>query len=142
MFRRILCPIDFDPNSSNALDVACKLARQNDGTLYVLQVVPVPAVAVGQPLAIEPIEGAQRETRIRLERVIGERLRPGTDQILVVNGDPAGEILRVADEIKPDLIVMATHGRTGLSHFFLGSVAERVVREATCPVLTIRIAPE
>lgn len=142
MFRRILCPVDFDPNSFHALDVASKLARQNDGTLYLLQVVPLPVAAIGQPLMIEPIEGAQRETRIRLERLVGDRLKPGTDQIVVVSGDPAGEIVRVAGEIKADVIVMGTHGRTGLSHLILGSVAEQVVREAPCPVLTTRIPPK
>lgn len=142
MFRRILCPIDFDPNSFNALDIACRLARQDEGILYVLQVAPLQIAAVGQPLIIEPLEGSQREARIRLERLIGDRIKLGTDQIIVVSGDPASEIIRVADEIKPDLIVMATHGRTGLSHLLLGSVAERVVREAPCPVLTTRIAPK
>ncbi len=142
MFRRILCPVDFDPNSFSALDLACTIARQNDGTIHVLLVVPLPAAALGQPLVVEPIEGAQREARTRLERLIYDRVKLGTDQIVVVSGDPASEIIRIAGEIKPDLIVMATHGRTGLSHFFLGSVAEHVVREAPCPVLTVRVAPK
>ena len=137
-FQRILCPIDFDANSFGALDTACKLAREGGAKLQLLHVVPITVPATGQPLAIEPMEGAARDARIRLERLAGERLQNIEHELAVVTGDPAAEIVRIAGESNPDVIVMATHGRTGLRHLLLGSVAERVVREAPCPVLTVR----
>lgn len=76
MFRRILCPLDFDPNSFNALDIACRLARQDEAIPYVLHVVPLSVPAVGQPLLIEPIEGAEREAREAPCPVLTTRLAP------------------------------------------------------------------
>lgn len=138
LFQRIVCPVDFDPNSFGALDTACEIARESGGKVHLLHAVPLTVPAQGQPLTLEPLSGAAHDARVRLERIVGERLAKIDHEIIVVTGDPAAEIIRVADEVKADAIVMATHGRTGLGHLLLGSVAERVVREAPCPVLTIR----
>jgi len=93
------------------------------------------------PLSSRPDpDGDLREARVRLERlpVTGENVRAERQ---LVEGDPVSEILRVAREMPADLIVMGTHGRTGLERLLMGSVAEEVLRKATCPVLTVKRPP-
>jgi nucleotide-binding universal stress UspA family protein len=81
----------------------------------------------------------ERSARIKLERIARDKLEGKVRyQLHVVSGTPDDDVVRMANEIGADLIVMAIHGRKGLSHFILGSVAERVMREADCPVLTMR----
>jgi nucleotide-binding universal stress UspA family protein len=95
--------------------------------------VPVPSFDV---VAYE--EQLRKHYHASLERLRKERLSRDTKlRVRVVTGDPANEIVRLAKEEKSDLIVLPTHGRTGLSHVFFGSVAEKVVRHAECPVLTL-----
>ncbi len=81
----------------------------------------------------------ESEARTKLEQIGHQKLKAGTRyELLVVTGDAAGEVLQAATRLGIDLIVMATHGRTGLRRFVVGSVTERVVREAQCPVLTVK----
>ncbi len=139
LFRSILCPTDFNPNSFAALDMARELARESGGKLFLLHVVPMTIPAVGQPIAVEPLVGAEADARVRLEELAREKLAGLVPyETLVVTGDPGPEIVRVAGESAADVIVMATHGRKGFSHLLLGSVTERVVRESPLPVLTVR----
>ncbi|MBI3796312.1 MAG: universal stress protein [Deltaproteobacteria bacterium] len=85
------------------------------------------------------VRWAEKVSKEKLQELAQERLRGGIrHEILTRVGDAAKSILQVAEEVGAELIVMATHGRIGLPHFFLGSVAEQVVREASCPVLTVR----
>ncbi|MGA9725224.1 MAG: universal stress protein [Candidatus Binatus sp.] len=139
LFRRILCPIDFSEHSLAALNVALRVAEQNDAALYLLNVVILPAGAAGfQPVPmVEPYPGLEKERQEELVKLARERI-PATVryETFVVNGDPAEAVLKTARDLDADLIVMGTHGRKGLSHLILGSVAERVVRESTIPVLT------
>lgn len=137
LFKKILCPIDFDENSIAALDLARDLAADGDATLYVLHVVRL--VMVGLPKEFHAYPRTEPEARARLHDIAREHLagKVRYEQI-AATGDPASEILRAVKELGVDSVVMATHGRTGLDHFFLGSVAERVVRESPRPVLTIR----
>jgi universal stress protein A len=136
IFRKILCPIGFDQNSLAALKFAHELADTDRSTLYLLHVVSVPRL---EPTMLEPhpvlSEGiAERE----LGKLVQEHVASGTTcRIMVRRGDPASAIVTVAEELDVDLIVMPTHGRKGLEHSIMGSVAERVVREARWPVLTI-----
>lgn len=137
-FKKILCPVDFDPNSAAALDFAARLAREHHGALHLLHVVKVPFEPSEQPVEAFLPEW-QRDARALLEKFAAEHLPAGVKyQASVKRGDPASAILETARELAPDLIVVATHGRTGLSHAFLGSVAERVARESQVPVLTFR----
>jgi nucleotide-binding universal stress UspA family protein len=134
-FRRILCPVDFGANSVTALKIAAELARERGAALYVLHVVAIPS---GPEVSLDfsKLEGA---ARTRLERLVREKVGAGANwEAHVRSGAPAFEVLRAAERWGADLIVMATHGRKGLKHLVLGSVAESVVREAPCPVLTIR----
>ncbi len=137
-FTRILCPVDFDQNSMAALEFAGDLAGEEDGTrLDILHVVPIPP---GPEVAIQ-FDKLEGRARARLERLIETRLSPKVRYAVHIRtGDPATEIIGMAAESGAGLIVMATHGRKGLRRLVLGSVAERVVREAPCAVLSLKPA--
>jgi nucleotide-binding universal stress UspA family protein len=143
LFRKILCPVDFDDNSMAALDIACKLAAQNDASLCLIHVVPFPVAPlvpgnVGAVPSSFPIW--EQEAKVKLEQIGRERI-PSTIQYEVVStiGLPAEVIVRAEAERGIDLVVMATHGRSrsAVGHFFVGSVAERIVRESLCAVLIV-----
>src|SRR5262245_21315266 len=144
IFRRILVPHDFSPQATVALKTAAQLAREHDGTLTVLNaIVPfyVPADVpfglaadtIPSPTAFVP------EQRKTLERVVTKALgaNPPRLSYRVEVGDAAQCIIEAARRM--DSIVMSTYGRSGLTHLLIGSVAEKVVRHATVPVLTIRV---
>lgn len=141
LFSKILCPVDFDDNSLAALDMACKLAEQNDVPLCVMHVVPFPIAAseIG-PLPSESLPEWERGALVKLEKIAQERI-PKTLKcdILSRSGQPVEVIVGSETELGADLVVMATHGRnrSAVGHFFMGSVAERVVRESICPVLVV-----
>jgi universal stress protein A len=150
---KILCPTDFSEASYQALAVAGEIALHFSAELFLLRVVDViPTVEwVVEPTADAPgssdfdVESYQQEledqARLTLREVVKQRVPEGVRTHSVVrHGDPADEILRVADEDAVDLIVIATHGRTGFKHFVFGSVAEKVIRLSPHPVLTIRVA--
>jgi universal stress protein A len=140
LFNKILCPIDFSPNSLAALDCATALARQNAATICLLNVVPSPLGSTQIPsIPLEPFPVVEEDARQRLEVIAKQRIEGKLPcEIVTRSGDPATEIVQAVTDLAVDLVVMATHGRTGLSHLFIGSVAERVVRESPEPVLTIR----
>ena len=141
LFRKILCPVSFDANSITALKLACELAQSRDGIIYLLHVVPAPPPAT--PIQLEPFPQTEHDARTALGELARANLEGKVEfEILVRSGDPAQVAIAIADEVDADSIVMATHGRKGVSHFFLGSVAERVVRESPCPVLTVRTAAQ
>jgi len=142
--RRILVPTDFSKSSQNALTYAAAFAEKFGAELHLLHVVQdltlfVPeAVFVAPPVA-PPVEQFAAAARTALDRVVQDLRLPGVAvHPDVAEGIPAEEILRAAREKDIDLIVMGTHGRTGLAHVFMGSIAEKVVRRAPCPVLTVR----
>jgi universal stress protein A len=138
LFHRILCPIDFSEHSLVALGVAAKIALQNDAKLYLLNVAPLPAGEAGfQPVRMDPYPDVGKERQEQLAK-LGHELLPASVryETLVIRGDPAERVLEAARGLEIDLIVMSTHGRKGLGHLVLGSVAERVVRESQIPVLT------
>ncbi len=139
IFSKILCPIDLE-HSLKALDFAIRLARQNGARLYVLYVAAIPIGAAELTSTADKEPFWEVTAKKRLELMAEEKLVGKIDdyELITRSGEPAAGILMAQAEIGADLIVMATHGRTGISHFFLGSVAERVVRESPCPVLTLR----
>ena len=139
--RTILHPTDFSDCSRYAFRLAGMLAREQGARLIVLHVKPTlgPMVAYGEALTeLEP-EGSQEKLLEVLHRL---RLSDPKVQVehRLVEGQGAEQILRQADEIGADLIVMGTHGRRGVGRLLLGSVAARVVAQAVCPVLTVRAA--
>jgi nucleotide-binding universal stress UspA family protein len=136
VFSRILCPIDTREDSFAALDFAARLAGQNGAELYLLNVCSTVTIPLGGPVTDRVLaeQAAQRE----LNKMAVDRLGQIEYHALVTTGDAAATVTSVQSALAADLIVMGTHGRRGVPRFFLGSVAERVVREAGCPVLTIR----
>lgn len=139
IFSKILCPIDFEHDSMDALELACALAKQNTATVYLLTVIAIPPAAATAlpPVPIFPDPEFEAETRRRLEILARDKLSSVPHDMFVASGNAAAEILKLAAERAVDLIVMGTHGRTGVKRLLLGSVAERVVRESPVPVLTI-----
>lgn len=141
LFRKILCPVDFNDNSMAALDLACKLAEQNDVPLCVMHVVPFPIAAseIG-PLPSESLPEWERGALVKLEEIAEKRIPKTINcQVMSRSGQPVEVIVSSEAELGADLVVMATHGRgrSAVGHFFMGSVAERVVRESACPVLVV-----
>ncbi len=123
----------------DALELACPLAKQNSATVYLLTVFGAPptAAAALPPVPLNPNPEFEAACVRRLEAIAREKLAGASHEIFVATGNAATEILNLTAAQNIDLIVMGTHGRTGVKHFFLGSVAERVVRESPVPVLTI-----
>jgi nucleotide-binding universal stress UspA family protein len=140
-FRKIVCPVDFDDNSMGALDIACKVAAQNDASICLMHVVPIPAHSTEMPPeALKPFPAWEREAKLKLDQIAIEQIpRTIRTETFTRSGFPAGEILATAKDFGADLIVMATHGhsRSALNHLLLGSIAEHVVRSSVCPVLVI-----
>jgi nucleotide-binding universal stress UspA family protein len=113
--KTILCPIYFDVNSLAALDMARNLARENGATLYVLHVVIPP-----HPLLISAPFLSDREHHyagIRLDEIARESLRDVDHRVVLRSGDPAEQIIKTAVDVEADLVIMATHGRTGVPRF-------------------------
>jgi nucleotide-binding universal stress UspA family protein len=142
--QRILVPTDFSKHSEVALTYAVALAEKFGAELHLLHVVQdlalfIPdAVAVAPAIAV-PVEEFVAAAREALDRVTKAKdLESLTVHREVREGTPFYEIIRFAKEKDIDLIVMGTHGHTGLTHVLLGSVTEKVVRKAPCPVLTVR----
>jgi nucleotide-binding universal stress UspA family protein len=135
----ILHPTDFSACSVPAFHLASSLARDYKARLVVLHVTSVPDAAYegygapGSPLLAEEYLSQESDS---LQRVQPDPAVP--IERLMEEGDPPTEILRIATQIPADLIVMGTHGRTGLLERLMGSVAEKVVRLAPCPVVTVK----
>jgi len=135
-FRTILSPINFDENSLRALETTGELARLAQAAVIVLHVVAPPG-----PRLRSGVDASAAEEKAAAERLTGicrERLSDLHCEVLTRTGDPAIVIIRAAVELKADLVVIATHADRGKPTAFAGSVAERVIREAICPVVTVR----
>jgi universal stress protein A len=137
-FRKILCPVDFDDASMEALDIAANLCRQNDGTIFLLHVIPLILLPTGAPAYIELYREQEEAAYHRLEAIARKRLAGLKYELVTKIGNPFEIILDAEKKARADVVVMATHGRRGFSRLLLGSVAEVVLRESTCPVLAIR----
>ena len=133
---RLLVPLDFSAGSLAGLDYAVDLGKQFGAELVLLFVVEPLYYAGDLGLLLEEQQRFGREEMARLEARL--KKQGVAFRTLVQTGTPYQVIVDVARRLRVDLVVMASHGRTGLSHMLLGSVAEKVVRTAACPVLTIR----
>ena len=142
-FKRILCPTDFSEPSSRAFDVATELALQSGAEVALVHVVSVLPALPPDPNYLfrvpEYEQALHADAQRRLQKLADEIGKRGVKAHTVVgHGDAGSEIVRIGREEGVDLIVIATHGSTGLEHVLFGSVAERVVRLAHCPVLSVR----
>src|SRR5271168_1821965 len=132
-FKAILCPIDFDENSMIALDKAVELARQFGSGLVVLHVLPLVLSLGGVPPPAAMYEDQEKAARAKLVNIAKKNLAGLKFELHVYTGDVVGCILNAQHEHQCDLVVMATHGHRGIARLFLGSVAEAIVRKASCP---------
>lgn len=140
--RQILFPTDYSESSDHARSYAAELAQQFGAHVTVAHVMAGPQFAFGYGIVLpshvispDVRERARRRLEEEAAKISSLGIETGT---ALMEGREADEILRLSAEAKADLIVMATHGRSALKQVFMGSTAERVVREAKCPVLTIR----
>jgi nucleotide-binding universal stress UspA family protein len=140
--KNVLVPIDFSDCSRKALRYAIPFAKEHDAALTLLYVVPTPSYVIGE-YSLAPYAEIQAEMRSHgakeLARMIVDDVKgevPAESRVQV--GSAAHEIVELAKCLPADLIVISTHGRTGLKHVFIGSVAEHVIRHAPCPVLVVR----
>jgi nucleotide-binding universal stress UspA family protein len=135
--KTILVPIDFQDASLDALTTAEELARHLDLEVVLLHTYTIPVVVYPgfDPVVAPGLPGEiATAAREALERLAAEH---GGLRTMLRAGEPATVILDTIKELKPALVAMGTHGRSGLSHFLLGSVAEKIVRESATPVLTV-----
>jgi universal stress protein A len=142
--KSILAPTDFSAHSEQAVRYACRLAERLDSELHLLHVLSEIVPAGPDPLLM-PMMPAQfyKESEDRAQETLDRSLDPSWGKLSKVIkavrwGSPVESIVSYAVDHRVELVIISTHGRTGLSHVLLGSVAERIVREAPCPVLTIR----
>ena len=143
MINNILVPIDFSTHSKNALRYAVPLAEQFGAVIHLVYVVEPTIYPADLGFGQVVVPGVEEELRAKgaaeLQDLIAEEVAGRVKATSVVlTGKPHQEILREADERKIDLIVVATHGHTGVEHMLFGSTAMRIVRLAKCPVLTVR----
>lgn len=143
MFRHILVPIDFSEPSKLALRLAVTLARATRGQITVLHVGTEPGAYVAgpeiPPLLVTQYEELAASERREAEKLAGEEIPPDVSwRVELRDGYPPATILAEAEASGCDLIVMGTHGRTGLGRVLLGSVTERVLHGAKVPVLVTR----
>ncbi len=156
-FKRILCPVDLSAFSLEALELAVKLTAASDAILYLLHVIDNPfdeiymtRITQVDPASLElykqePLKRSKimkatvEHSEVLLKQFCQDSVRhlPKV-RYLVSTGVPFEKILDAAEDHRIDLIVLATHGRTGVKRLIIGNVAERVVRHAPCPVLTVK----
>jgi nucleotide-binding universal stress UspA family protein len=135
--KKILFPTDFSTSSDAGLRQATALARESGATLLIVHVEEPPTAYGGGEMYYGVPDPNNEQIKSMLKAVVPTSPDVPYEHRLVV-GDPAFEIVRLAEEEKVDLIVLGTHGRTGLRRLLMGSVAEAIVRRATCPVLTFK----
>jgi universal stress protein A len=156
-FKRILCPVDLSSFSLQALKLAIKMTEASDAALYLLHVIDNPfdelymtSLTEAEPALLglyrsEPLQRAKilRATESHSEVLLKQFAHPWISSLPKVryrieSGDPFEAIIDTAEATRADLIVLATHGRTGIKRLIIGNVAEKVVRHAPCPVLIIK----
>ena len=145
IWKTILVPHDFSSSANHAAAVARDEAKTHGASIVLVHVIDLPyqmiaeqAIVPGEHETLSVKEYAQRAAEKHLDDIAARLAKDGVAPSKIIRfGRPHEEIVRCAEDQKADLIVMGTHGRTGLAHFLVGSVAERVVRTSKVPVLTV-----
>jgi nucleotide-binding universal stress UspA family protein len=142
IFKKILCPLDFSACSKNAMNVAVRLAVESHAELVLVHAWHLQALAFAgeTPIPSDAVDAMARDAERELAKAKAEATKLGADRVTtqILMGAPWDQIVELARKEAVDLVVMGTHGRTGLKHVLLGSVAEKVVRHAPCSVLVVR----
>jgi nucleotide-binding universal stress UspA family protein len=146
-YEKILVPVDFSVHSAEATRVGAELAKRFDASLTLVYVYDQLAYALPDGFAMMPRSEIDRLLdAFRAQLAVSQRqaLDAGAPRVetKLLQGFVAGQIVEFASRGEFDLIVMGTHGRTGMQHLVMGSIAERVVRLAQCPVLTVKRVPQ
>lgn len=146
MFKTILFCTDFSEDSHHAFRYALDLAKTYKASLLILHVTPPPVHPEQLSIYLPPekLEELKQSRKQEMDDLLKEHYlkKMGTFKnvkVLILEGEAFVEIIRAAKKESADLIVMGTHGRTGLDHVFFGSTAEKVVRKSPCPVMTVRL---
>ncbi|MBU4445959.1 MAG: universal stress protein [Candidatus Marinimicrobia bacterium] len=143
--KKVLCPIDFSEHSLKALKIADEMAKTFHAEIFLVNIIPpIPSVPTPPHPFVFDIPKYQDSLEINSKKSLDDIAKKHVSSGIKVHqiiscGDPAQEIIKIADENDVNLIVVATHGRTGLKHMIFGSVAEKIIRHASCPVLTKRV---
>ena len=142
MFKKILCPVDFSEFTDEILGYALDIAKKYNAELHLLHIIPnlnyfTPYESFFTP---ENLVVVEKNMEAEVTKDFDELMKkiPIPAKKIIKNGTAFVEIINYVRNESIDLVVMGTHGRTGLEHILIGSVAERVVRKAPCPVLTVR----
>ncbi|HYY28482.1 MAG TPA: universal stress protein [Chthoniobacterales bacterium] len=147
MYRRILVPVDFSDHSKTTISYARRIALKNDATIYVLHVFQAPDYVVtpytrraqNSAEIRAQVSAAEQDARENLEIIRQELLARGVKAEMILRiGYPFEEIVLVANHFNVDLIVIGSHGQSGIRRMLLGSTTERVVEHADCPVLVVK----
>ncbi len=139
--KNILCPVDHSDCSKEALKYAVSFAIKDNSKLYLLHVIDIRAFdeSIDTMTPQIPDDETIKQLKTKLLDCIPEEIRDDMNvEALVIQGIPFVEIISTARENDIDMIVLGSHGRTGITHMMMGSVSEKVVRKAPCPVLTVR----
>jgi len=139
-FKTILCPTDFSEESYRAIEYGLRFAKGADGTLILAHVIHVPSGELYLPDGhVLSFDEAKQRTLTLLEELREKRLQNYPKYELLIDiGDPHDVLINIATQRKVDLIVIATHGRSSLQHLVMGSVAEKIIRDAPCPLFVVR----
>jgi universal stress protein A len=142
ILKKIICPTDFSKGSEHGISVATDLALQSGAEVVLATVLSFQPAIVTDPnfaYVLPEYEGLRAEADAELKEIASSLAAKSVrSRTLTAYGDPANEIVRIADQESADLIVIATFGKTGWRRLAFGSVTEKVVRLANCPVLTVR----
>jgi nucleotide-binding universal stress UspA family protein len=140
-FKRIMLPVDFSEHCDRAAKHASWFARVSHGTIHLVHVIANPADPLYEPQEVPNwvmVEHSEKKARALLDKASQQCLPADCPrEYHILHGDPYEKLMEVANQIDPDLIVMSTHGRGGVAHLVIGSVTEKIVRHATCPVFII-----
>src|SRR5512143_2905579 len=138
-FKTILCPTDFSEESYRAIEYGLRFAKAAGGTLLLAHVIHVPSGELYQPDGhVLNFDEAKQRTITLLKELCDKRLQSYPQcELLVDIGEPHDVLIRMATQRKADLIVIATHGGSGLQHLVVGSVAEKIIRHAPCPLFVV-----
>jgi nucleotide-binding universal stress UspA family protein len=142
-YKRILLPVDFSDHCTRSALQAAWLAKQAGGIVHMAHVVVNPLDPIYEPDQVEHwvvVEHADNKARGLLEGIAASCLPADCPRELhVLAGDPYAKLMDLAGKLEADVIVLSTHGRSNIHHLVMGSVAEKVARHATCPVLLVRV---
>jgi nucleotide-binding universal stress UspA family protein len=141
-FKCIMLPIDFSEHCDRAAEYAAWFARMSGAPLHVVHVIGNPADPIYEPIEVvhwDLVSHAEKKARTLLEATAQRCLPPDVvREFHVFDGDPYAKLIAAVESIKPDLIVMSSHGRSSIGHLLIGSATEKMVRHAPCPVFVVR----